>query len=61
MQKMWLEQVDSISQYLKILCDRHIPVLWRPYHEMNGSGSGGVTELETKDSPCSGKCCTIGW
>ena len=36
MQKMWLEQVDSISQYLKILCDRHIPVLWRPYHEMNG-------------------------
>ncbi|MDI9551087.1 MAG: glycosyl hydrolase [Bacteroidota bacterium] len=33
---MWLEQVDSISQYLKILCDRHIPVLWRPYHEMNG-------------------------
>lgn len=36
MHKMWLEQVDSISQYLKILQERNIPVLWRPYHEMNG-------------------------
>ena len=36
MHKMWLEQVDSISTYLKTLKDRNIPVLWRPYHEMNG-------------------------
>ena len=36
MHGMWLEQVDSISNYLKILKDRNIPVLWRPYHEMNG-------------------------
>lgn len=36
MHKMWLEQVDSISNYLKVLQSRKIPVLWRPYHEMNG-------------------------
>lgn len=36
MHSMWLEQVDSISNYLKVLKDRDIPVLWRPYHEMNG-------------------------
>ena len=36
MHSMWLEQVDSISTYLKTLKDRNIPVLWRPYHEMNG-------------------------
>lgn len=36
MHSLWLEQVDSISLYLKTLKDRDIPVLWRPYHEMNG-------------------------
>ena len=36
MNRMWKEQVDSIASYLKILLDRRIPVLWRPYHEMNG-------------------------
>lgn len=36
MHTMWLEQVDSIANYLKVLQDRDIPVLWRPYHEMNG-------------------------
>ena len=36
MNRMWTEQADSIAGYLKILRDRHIPVLWRPYHEMNG-------------------------
>ena len=36
MKRMWMEQVDSIAQYLKVLKDRNIPVLWRPYHEMNG-------------------------
>lgn len=36
MNTMWKEQVDSISNYLKVLKDRNIPVLWRPYHEMNG-------------------------
>ncbi|MBR6369452.1 MAG: glycosyl hydrolase family 26 [Bacteroidaceae bacterium] len=36
MYNSWLAQVDSISQYLKVLRDHRIPVLWRPYHEMNG-------------------------
>lgn len=33
----WCAQVDSIAFYLKKLQDAHVPVLWRPYHEMNGS------------------------
>jgi mannan endo-1,4-beta-mannosidase len=33
----WCSQVDSIARYLKMLQEAHIPVLWRPYHEMNGS------------------------
>ena len=35
--KSWCTQVDSIAVYLKKLQDAHVPVLWRPYHEMNGS------------------------
>lgn len=34
--KHWCEQVDVIAGYLKQLQDAHVPVLWRPYHEMNG-------------------------
>jgi mannan endo-1,4-beta-mannosidase len=51
--KKWLVQVDQIASYLKQLQDAHIPVLWRPYHEMNGvwfwwgnrPGSDGVIKL----------------
>lgn len=32
----WCEQVDAIAVYLKQLQDANVPVLWRPYHEMNG-------------------------
>jgi mannan endo-1,4-beta-mannosidase len=32
----WAAQVDTIAVYLKKLQDAHVPVLWRPYHEMNG-------------------------
>ena len=32
----WCEQVDVIAGFLKQLQDAHVPVLWRPYHEMNG-------------------------
>lgn len=32
----WLQQVDELAYYLKQLEDSKIPVLWRPYHEMNG-------------------------
>jgi len=34
--KHWCAQVDSVASYLKKLQDAHVPVLWRPYHEMNG-------------------------
>ncbi|MEO7214728.1 glycosyl hydrolase [Mucilaginibacter sp.] len=33
----WAAQVDSIAFYLKKLQVAHVPVLWRPYHEMNGN------------------------
>lgn len=32
----WCAQVDAIAVYLKQLQEAHVPVLWRPYHEMNG-------------------------
>jgi len=32
----WETQVDHIARYLKMLAEADIPVLWRPYHEMNG-------------------------
>lgn len=32
----WLVQVDEIAGYLKQLRDANIPILRRPYHEMNG-------------------------
>ena len=32
----WCAQVDVIAGYLKQLQAAHVPVLWRPYHEMNG-------------------------
>lgn len=34
--KRWLAQVDEIARFLKQLQDANVPVLWRPYHEMNG-------------------------
>jgi len=36
MYKGWLAKVDSVAEYLKQLKAKKIPVLWRPYHEMNG-------------------------
>lgn len=32
----WLADIDKIAEYLKQLRDAGVPVLWRPYHEMNG-------------------------
>jgi mannan endo-1,4-beta-mannosidase len=32
----WQRQVDVIAGYLRQLRDAHVPVLFRPYHEMNG-------------------------
>ena len=33
---MWLAKIDQRAEFLKKLQDANIPVLWRPYHEMNG-------------------------
>ena len=35
--KRWCAQVDVIAGYLKQLRDARIPILWRPYHEVNGN------------------------
>lgn len=51
--KKWLARMDSIAYYLKQLRDAHVPVLWRPYHEMNGvwfwwgnrKGENGIQKL----------------
>ncbi|MFI5193265.1 MAG: glycoside hydrolase family 26 protein [Chitinophagales bacterium] len=32
----WKSQVDVIAWFLKQLQYAHVPVIWRPYHEMNG-------------------------
>jgi mannan endo-1,4-beta-mannosidase len=32
----WCAQVDAIAGYLKQLQEARVPVLWRPYHEVNG-------------------------
>lgn len=32
----WASQVDTVAVYLKQLQDAKVPILWRPYHEMNG-------------------------
>jgi mannan endo-1,4-beta-mannosidase len=34
--KKWQSQVDVIAFFLKQIQDAGIPVIWRPYHEMNG-------------------------
>lgn len=34
--RRWQTQVDVIAFFLKQLRDAHVPILWRPYHEMNG-------------------------
>ena len=32
----WRAQADNIAKYLRQLQEAKVPVLWRPYHEMNG-------------------------
>lgn len=32
----WKKQMDGVAKYLAQLRDAKVPVLWRPYHEMNG-------------------------
>jgi mannan endo-1,4-beta-mannosidase len=35
--RRWLAQLDVVAVYLKQLRDAQVPVLWRPFHEMNGN------------------------
>jgi mannan endo-1,4-beta-mannosidase len=35
--KHWEQQVDVVAGYLGELQEAHVPVLFRPYHEMNGN------------------------
>jgi mannan endo-1,4-beta-mannosidase len=52
----WQAQIDVIAGYLKQLRDAHIPVLFRPYHEINGNwfwwdgrpGPNGSAELSRR-------------
>jgi len=32
----WKQHADTIAVYLKQFKDANVPILWRPYHEMNG-------------------------
>lgn len=51
--RRWLAQIDRVAGYLHELDSAHVPVLWRPYHEMNGvwfwwgnrKGTGGIQKL----------------
>lgn len=53
--KRWLAQIDRIAEYLKQLQSANVPVLWQPYHEMNGvwfwwgnkKGKDGIARLWT--------------
>lgn len=50
--KRWEAQVDSVAFYLKQLQEAGVPILWRPYHEMNGDWfwwGGRVGEYSTAD------------
>ncbi|MCK4879394.1 MAG: hypothetical protein KAS82_02000 [Bacteroidales bacterium] len=50
--KRWEAQVDSVAYYLKQLQEAGVPILWRPYHEMNGDWfwwGGRVGENSTAD------------
>jgi mannan endo-1,4-beta-mannosidase len=50
---MWLEKIDQRAEFLKKFRDAGIPILWRPYHEMNGMwfwygnrpGENGIRKL----------------
>lgn len=35
-QRIWFEQLDAMAEDLKQLQRNGVPVLWRPFHEMNG-------------------------
>ena len=34
--KKWMDEIDIIASYLGELQTLHVPILWRPFHELNG-------------------------
>lgn len=52
LRKKWEAQVDEVAKFLKQLQDADVPVVWRPYHEMNGNWfwwGGRIGENGTAD------------
>jgi mannan endo-1,4-beta-mannosidase len=45
----WKAQLDSIAVRLKFLADRGVVVLWRPFHEMNGTWFWYGTQSRTNE------------
>lgn len=35
--KQLIADIDKVAGYLKLLCNKHIPILWRPLHEAGGN------------------------
>jgi len=44
----WLGELDQIATGLGVLKQAGVVVLWRPFHEMNGDGSGGARRIPTR-------------
>ena len=52
LRKRWEAQVDEVAKFLKQLQAANVPVIWRPYHEMNGNWfwwGGRIGENGTAD------------
>ena len=52
LRKRWEAQVDEVAKFLKQLQAADVPVVWRPYHEMNGNWfwwGGRIGENGTAD------------
>jgi len=65
----WKSQVDVIVWFLKQLRNANVPVLWRPYHEMNGdwfwwgrkAGDAGAEKLAIQVIKNCITCSLNGW
>jgi hypothetical protein len=57
----WEKYMDTAAGFLKQLQDAHIPVLWRPMHENNGTSSGGAAVRASSARRNSTARCTTAW
>lgn len=50
--KIFMQDLDRVAEFLQGFRDRHIPILWRPYHEAAGQwfwwGKGGDAATEVQ-------------